>query len=559
MKKNSYKPVNCRLRPVPGAIVCLLLLSISSCTGRFKDLNTDKTGVTPEDMQADMNHLRVPLSVIQQGIYFNYDFGKGKNWPFQLIQNLNADMFSGYMHDYKPFNGGSHNSDYNLQAGWNGACWEHVYAYVFPQIKRLEDSTRHVYPLFFGMAKLLKVEIMHRVSDIYGPIIYSHFADRGMEYLPDTQEEAYYHFFRDLDTAMINLQDTYLQQTYLGHLADFDVLMDGKIESWMKFVNVLRMRLAIRLAMVAPEKARTEYLKGFSHDAGIFEEAEERVAVSTRDGFVNPLGVINDVWGEAYMNASMESILLGYEDPRLPVYFKPCPEDVMLQLATGQDTAVIPLKGTYKGIRQGTLFAHNHYASHSRIYTTEKDEAILLTAAEVWFLRAEAALRGWTSEDPCTCYENGVRTSFNQWGVSGADEYLQREAIGADYIDAFSADNNIRARCRVSPAWISCASNEEKLEKIITQKWLAMFPEGCEAWAEQRRTGYPRLFPVKVNNSENGCIDTEVMIRRLNLPEYVQGTDPAQFAALQKALGGPDHAGTRLWWDTGRNFNYVSE
>lgn len=78
------------------------------------------------------------LIIIQQGIYFNYDYGKGKNWPFQLTQNLNADMFCGYMHDAKPLNGGSHNSDYNMQDGWNSAMWGHTYAYIFPQIYQSE-------------------------------------------------------------------------------------------------------------------------------------------------------------------------------------------------------------------------------------------------------------------------------------------------------------------------------------------------------------------------------------------------------------------------------------
>ena len=93
-----------------------------------------------------------------------------------------------------------------------------------------------------------------------------------------------------------------------------------------------------------------------------------------------------------------------------------------------------------------------------------------------------------------------------------------------------------------------------KLERIITQKWLAVFPEGCEAWAEQRRTGYPRLFSVRYNNSRNGCVDTEKMIRRLNYPSSILDSDNGQYEMLVNALGGPDHAGTPLWWDTGRNF-----
>ena len=79
----------------------LLLFSVA-CTGNFRDYNTDLSGITDDDLIIDDNGYGIRLGIIQQGIYFNYDYGKGKNWPFQLIQNLNADMFSGYMHDGKP-------------------------------------------------------------------------------------------------------------------------------------------------------------------------------------------------------------------------------------------------------------------------------------------------------------------------------------------------------------------------------------------------------------------------------------------------------------------------
>ena len=112
----------------------------------------------------------------------------------------------------------------------------------------------------------------------------------------------------------------------------------------------------------------------------------------------------------------------------------------------------------------------------------------------------------------------------------------------------------LTARCQVSPRWLESADRDTKLEKIITQKWIAMFPEGCEAWAEQRRTGYPRLFPVRFNHSKDGCIDTETMIRRLNFPGGLKTENAEQYAALVEALGGDDNAGTRLWWDTGINW-----
>ena len=134
------------------------------------------------------------------------------------------------------------------------------------------------------------------------------------------------------------------------------------------------------------------------------------------------------------------------------------------------------------------------------------------------------------------------------------DEYLNSDKVASDFIDVYDPENNIEARCLVSPRWIEEADDEVKLEKIITQKWLAIFPEGCEAWAEQRRTGYPHLFPVRFNNSKNGCIDTETMIRRLNFPGSLITENESQYRALVDALGGEDNAGTRLWWDTGRNW-----
>ena len=529
-------------------------LMFVSCTGRFKDLNTDKTGITDEDMQVDLNHLGIPLNVIQQGIYFNYDYGKGKNWPYQLMQNLSADMFSGYMHDYKPLNGGSHNSDYNLQDGWNGTLWENTYAYIMPQIKRLEDSTRLKYPAVYAVTEILKVEVMHRVSDYYGPVIYTSFGNKKMIYLPDSQQDVYYRFLDDLKTAVGILENHVNLAGYTPEFSRFDLLLDGKVESWIRFANSLRLRLAIRMAMADPDRARQEFVDAFADPHGFFEEPTQQVAVTTDNEYTNPLGEINRVWGEVYMNASMESILNGFDDPRREAFFEPCPDDVLLQDRDGRDSVRIPLKGQYRGIRQGTMFAHTLYSALSKIYVNVRTKPILMTAAEVWFLRAEAALRGWTTEDPGICYEQGIRCSFSQWQVPDVETYLQSDCRAADFEDAFTPGNNIKARCLVTPRWDDAASDEMKLERIITQKWLAVFPEGCEAWAEQRRTGYPRLFPVRYNNSRNGCVDTEKMIRRLNYPSSILDNDNGQYEMLVDALGGPDHAGTPLWWDTGRNF-----
>ena len=391
------------------AAFCTVFLG--ACTGNFRDMNDDLTGISDEDLEADDNGFGYRLQIVQQGIYFNYDFGKGKNWPFQMTQNLNADMFSGYMHDPKPLQGGSHNSDYNLQDSWNSAMWQFTYSYVMPQIYRLEQTAREKMPPFYAITTILKGLAMHRVTDYYGPVIYSHFADRGSEYVPDSQQQAYNCFFDDLDEAADILAAWVEEQPEAGEFSRFDLLLDGSYTAWLRFANSLRMRLAVRIAVAAPEKARAEFRKAAQAAGGVIETSMENAAVKTSGTYSNPLGEINLNWNEAAMNASMESVLTGYGDPRLEKFFKPCGSDLVIAGDAGDGTVV--LKGQYHGIRQGTGFSHNYYAAFSRLTVDTDTDAVLMTAAEVWFLRAEAALRGWTDEDAERCYRNGVAASLS--------------------------------------------------------------------------------------------------------------------------------------------------
>jgi len=304
-------------------------------------------------------------------------------------------MFSGYMHDPKPLQGGSHNSDYNLQDGWNSAMWQFTYSYVMPEIYRLEQTAAELMPPFYAIAKILKVLAMQRVTDYYGPVIYTHFGAQGAEYVPDGQQEVYMHFFDDLDEAVEILSDYVAERPMAGEFAKFDLLLDGSYAAWLRFANSLRMRLAVRLASVAPEKARAEFRKAAADPYGVIEVNTNNAAVKTSGIYSNPLGAINRSWNEAVMNASMESVLTGFGDPRIAKFFEPCAEDLVIANDGGESVSV-PLKGQYHGVRQGTAFSHNYYAAFSRLTVEPTTEVVLMSAAEVWFLRAEAALRGWT-------------------------------------------------------------------------------------------------------------------------------------------------------------------
>ena len=142
---------------------------------------------------------------------------------------------------------------------------------------------------------------------------------------------------------------------------------------------------------------------------------------------------------------------------------------------------------------------------------------------------------------------------FAQWDANGVSNYLESDKTPANYVDAFDKEFNATDTTAITPKWDNAATNEVKLKRIITQKWLALYPEGCEAWAEQRRTGYPKLFTVVKNNSSN-TISTTDMIRRVFFNQDYKTDNKALYDALVSKLGDADNGGTRLWWDTGRNF-----
>ena len=149
-------------------------------------------------------------------------------------------------------------------------------------------------------------------------------------------------------------------------------------------------------------------------------------------------------------------------------------------------------------------------------------------------------------------YEQGVRLSFEQWGAGGADAYLNDgTSIPTSYTDPaeglYSYDSNLS---NITVKWDEGATTEEKQERIITQKWIANWMLGNEAWADYRRTGYPRLIPVPANgNKSGGVVDSNRGARRMPYPAS-QNTD--NFENVQYArdnyLNGPDNMGTDVWW-----------
>ena len=182
-----------------------------------------------------------------------------------------------------------------------------------------------------------------------------------------------------------------------------------------------------------------------------------------------------------------------------------------------------------------------------------------ITAAEVSFLKAEAALRGWTGAgDAKTNYEDGVKLSFADWGASGVDAYLaDATSKPVDYVDPKDARNNFTASSTITVAWNDADNNELKLEKIMTQKWINNFTNSLESWTDFRRTGYPKIPHVAKNDSSPdwGVIPADGWIQRMPFVNAERTGSVAAVADATTKLGGPDLISTRLWFaPAGPNF-----
>jgi hypothetical protein len=525
--KTSNKSVS-RLRPVAGVMALFTMVSFSACTKNFEKYNTRPDALTTAQTASVLASAFGPIEV---NILHNY----------QTAQNLSADQYSGYL--MSPSFAGA-NQNYNLNNGWNTDGFNNPYQYVMAPIqKNLAPILRTAIPDQYAIALLLEVMAMDRVTDKFGPIPYTQAGTSTFSAPYDDQKTIYTTFFKQLDTAVTNLT-TYISNGKATPLGNNDFIYGGDLTKWLKLANTLRLRLAMHIVKVDPADAQTEAAKAINDPGGLLSVAADDAQIGGQNP--NPLWQ-EEGWGDLRFNAALATYLVGFNDPRLPIYAMPA-------TLTGH-------VGEYIGLRTGGVVDKATYDAYADININTFGRTTpypYMSAAEAWFLKAEYALRWGSKTDAQTYYETGIRTSFAQWGVTDATTIANYIADGtsteADYTDPKNSLNSSPAVSTITIKWDPAADNEHMLERIITQKWLAMFPEGQEAWTEFRRTGYPKLFTV-VNNESNGTIDTQIQIRRLAYPLNEYTTNGDAVAAGVKLLGGPDNGGTRLWWDVeGGNF-----
>ncbi len=334
MRTQIYsKPISTLYKAGIASVLCAAMLLTNSCTKEFDNLNTDPNSLTDELYAIDNNNIGSLIPQMEESIYHNYG---NPTWVFQIQQNLNSDIFSGYLMPPTPFAGGQNNSNYSLVAGWNSWAFSTAYLNVMTPWYKIKLKTKDLNTSleFYGVATILKVLGMHRVVDTYGPIPYVKFGSVTPAY--DSQEEIYKTFFAELDEAV-----TLLKTKPASNLNAFDVMYAGNLDQWLKLANTLRLRLALRIVKANPSMAKVEAEKALAASEGLLTIKTDIAQVN--DPKINhPLATIANAWGDIRMGASIETYVVGYNDPRLPKFFSLASDPALIPFIKGYVWVMCP-------------------------------------------------------------------------------------------------------------------------------------------------------------------------------------------------------------------------
>ncbi|WP_293709548.1 SusD/RagB family nutrient-binding outer membrane lipoprotein [uncultured Parabacteroides sp.] len=529
---------------------------MTGCTDNFGELNTNKYEVDPDNLPFESQFVE-PIT---------YVYAPQQNM-FQFWTNLSTDLFSGYFMTPHNF-GGNGNVDYKLNRGFCGGMYENFNLHIFNNTRRLIKTCDEKGLVdYAAIMRVVQVYALSTMTDTYGPVAYQSVLEgNDVSFYYDSQESIYNAMFALLDEAITGFKNG---TSDVANMQQFDYWCQGNRELWVKVANQFKLRLAMRIVKANPGLAKQKAEEAVS--GGVLTSADKDILID--QGLSNELTRMFE-WGDCGVNANLVTILEGYNDPRIALYITKNTNDIKVG-----DNVVVAKDSKYLGIRGGCNLPNkpNQWGNFSNIVCTYSTPMPVMKAAESYFLRAEGALRGWNmGGNAKDLYEEGIRLSIkNELKYKGVyagvtsvsdeeiDAYINGTTLPADFVDPVDAQNSIKAMNTVPVKWDEGASNEQKLQRIITQKWIANFPLSTEAWAEYRRTGYPKLFPNRVNSS-NGTIDTDEQIRRLIYSEVEINTNNDELQKGIQVLNQEnssskftgDIGGTRVWWDKANVGNF---
>jgi hypothetical protein len=404
---------------------------------------------------------------------------------------------------------------YLLRSSTIDAHWAGFYGSELEDFQKIIDQGDSVgRPNWTAVGTIMQQWTFQIVTDTWGDVPYSEALLGAENARPkyDKQKDIYYGMLSRLTAASAMIAPG--GPSFGGE----DAIYGGDMAAWRKFSNSLRMRMALRISNVDPTKGKAEFLAAMAAPGGVFTDNADNAALHYSGAVPsdNPIYAVfheGQRYDQVIAKATVDS-LARYSDPRLPVFADPAPNG-----CTGG--------GVYCGWQNGstTSPAPNFFAL-SPIGAAFKENAAapssMMTYAEVLFLRAEAAARGWTAEDPAALYRQGIEASMEQYGISqGAiDDYLAQPGV------AYAG-----------------------LRSIYFQKWIALFGNGPEQWSSWRRETVNGVHAPGLLPAARG--PTQKVPYRVFYPASEQSTNVDNWQAAVTANGGTTLWDQPVWFATG--------
>lgn len=466
-------------------ILCLLF---SSCTKNFEEINTDPNRVNKISPGTLLNPILYEVS--------SFNMRKADDFTFNLMQD---------MLPFPSTSGGVHRYDITETAG--NSTWTTYYRWLTNVKEMYNASLEQKDPNYQAIAMTLNAMIYATLTDCFGDIPMEE-ATKGDEgiFRPKftSQRKVYEKAISDLDSAN-NLYNTGRTMIY-----GTEMLFANNVSGWKRFTNSLQMRLLLRLSK-RTEMGTMAKLKSIIDNPvkyPVFSSNDQSaiVKLSGITPFVSPWGRAIDFTTFRAAGLFFTNNLNDLNDPR------------RARLLTQARNKTNNTNIGFKGIPSGYAGSDNQFdyipSNMSIALVTAPMNVVLMTYAEVEMIKAELEFRNGNALAAKTAYEKGVKASVEQLGA----------VMPADYfVNAKAAYNGT-------------------LERIMLQKYFALFFTDFQQWFEYRRTGFP-VMPKTA-----GMLNNQTVPVRYRYPPAVQSTNTANYESAIAAMGG-DNINIKVWWE----------
>jgi len=496
-------------------LAVLVTFATVSCTDNFDELEKDPVALSANPA-GQLSFTQLCMS--GDGYY---------QWRANLIYS------GGFVQHYAgAWNVTEFGSKFKKNDDYATAIWRNGYANELKSIVDVIEKTSGKADMvnMNAVAKIMRVMIAQRITDLYGDCPYSE-AGQGFSkgiVTPkyDKQEDIYNQFFAELEEAFVQLNAS-------GGAVKGDLFYNGDISKWKKLANTMRLRLAMRISEVKPAEAEKQAKAAFQN--GVFESNLDNCIMKHLDYPFNDTPGALDFRGNGlsyalignengdHFSTLMINFLKNNGDPRLTMLATPKTGGAAGGAPLpGEDLYIGNTPGLFQWEMQGGSNAISGIQPYLKLRTTP---FLHVSYSESQLLLAEAAYRGWVTGTAADYYRKGVEAGIKQLEIYGA---------------APATPAAINTYLTAKPL----VAGSEK-QQIATQLWVTYLFNSIEAYSNWRRTGFPQLLPITNPDSETNGVTP----KRLYYPNDEMQKNGANYTEALSRMGGTNDWLNRVWWD----------